>query len=240
MKQLIFSLMAFFSIAAFAQENKTIADPSAVKRDLAGGFTAISVSDGIDLYLSQGSSESVSVSASDEKYLENYRTELDKGTLKIFYDKKTLGISLNGKKKLKAYVSFKTLQKLTVTGGADVLATTDIEADHLEMKFTSGAHFNGKVTAKELSIEQTSGSGVIITGKAVKIKVECSSGAVFKGYGFEADNCDAKATSGGGVHITVNNELTARANSGGGIRYRGKGMIKDISISSGGIVKKEN
>ena len=240
MKQIFLSLISLFSITAFAQDTNVITDPTAIKRELSGSFKAISVTDGIDLFLTQGNSESVSVSVADERYLERFKTVLEDGTLRIFYDKKVIGIGINGKKKLKAYVTFKILQKLTASSGADVFAKTSIEVGDLEMKFTSGAHFDGKVTAKNFTVEQNSGSGIVITGKSEKINVDCSSGAIFKGYGFEVDNCTAKASSGAGVHITVNKELIAKANSGGGIRYKGSGMIKDINISSGGMVKKEN
>ena len=64
MKQIIFSLLLFFSISVLAQENINIADANAVKRSITGSFTAISVTDGIDLYLTQGNEESVAVSAS--------------------------------------------------------------------------------------------------------------------------------------------------------------------------------
>ena len=107
------------------------------------------------------------------------------------------------------------------------------------MKFTSGSHFEGQVNAKELEVDQNSGSGITISGRADKIKVEGSSGSIFKGYELAVDYCDAKASSGAGVHITINKELNAKANSGGGIRYKGAALIKDLDVSSGGIVKKE-
>ena len=65
-----------------------------------------------------------------------------------------------------------------------------------------------------------------------------SSGADFKGFDMAVDFCDAEVNSGGNVHITINKELSAKANSGGAVRYRGTALIRDINISSGGIVKK--
>ena len=62
--------------------------------------------------------------------------------------------------------------------------------------------------------------------------------SIFKGYEFTTDYCDAKVSSGGDVRISVGKELTAKANSGGGIHYKGTAVIKDINISSGGVVKK--
>ena len=122
MKQIILSLFTICSLATFAQENTVVQDANAVKRTLTASFSAISVSDGVDLFLTQGSEESLAVSASDEKYLERFKTEVENGVLKIYYDTKGINLGINGKKKLKAWVSFKTLEKITASSGADVTA----------------------------------------------------------------------------------------------------------------------
>jgi hypothetical protein len=237
MKKLFLSLVTFISVAAFAQET-VVADANAEKRTLSGSFTGISVSDGVDLYITQGNEESVAVSASEEKYLERFKTEVENGVLKIYFDSKGISWGINEKRRLKAWVSFKTLEKLHASGGADVKASGSFNLDNLEMKFTSGSTFDGKVVAKELSVDQNSGSSVSISGSAASLKVDVSSGAVFKSYDLAVDYCDAKASSGGGVRITINKELNAKANSGGGIRYKGAAVIKELNVNSGGIVKK--
>ena len=111
-------------------------------------------------------------------------------------------------------------------------------AENLEMKFSSGSSFGGEVNAKELNVEQNSGSAIKISGKAEKVRIEVSSGADFKGFDMVVDFCDAEASSGGAVHITINKELSAKANSGGDIRYKGTALIRDININSGGAVKR--
>jgi hypothetical protein len=237
MKKLFLALIAFSSLAVAAQDNGVINDANAQKRTLNAGFTAISVSDGIDLYLSQGNEESVAVSVSDNKYLDRFKTEVVNGTLKIYYDHKGLSWS-SDKRKLTAYVSFKTLEKLEGSSGSDVSAKSSLELGNFGMSFSSGSSFNGKLSAKQLSIEQSSGSDVNISGKAEKITVALSSGAAFNGYDLAVDYCDAKASSGGELHITINKELNAKASSGGEIRYKGEALIRDISISGGGAVKR--
>ena len=238
MKKLFLSLITLITVTAFAQENTVIADANAQKRSLSQSFTGITVSDGINLYLTQGSEESVAVSASDEKYMERFKTEVENGNLKIYFDNKGINWSANEKRKLTAYVSFKTLEKMHASGGADVRMQGVLEAANLDIKFTSGSAFMGKLKATELTVEQNSGSAINISGSANSIKVDVSSGAVFKGYDLSVDFCDAKATSGGGVRITINKELSAKANSGGGVKYKGDAVIKDINVNSGGSVKK--
>src|SRR5262245_8532933 len=237
MKKLILSLLCLISVAAFAQDN-TISDPKATVRALNGSFTAISVSSGVDLYLTQGNEESLAVSASDEKYMERFKTEVVNGTLKIYFDNNGVTWTKHENRKLKAYVSFKTLQKLNGSAGASVIVKGNITADNLDMKFSSGSEFEGKVNAKMITVDQNSGSELNISGSADKLVVEVSSGASFKGFERRVELCDAQGSSGGEVKVSINKERSAKANSGGGVRYKGAGLIRDVNVSSGGVVKK--
>ena len=238
MKILFFVLSSIFGFGVFAQQPVTIDDPQAKVRPLNGSFSGITLSDGIELYLTSGTEESLAVSFSDEKYDERFKTEIVGDVLKIYYDNNGINYSDNKRRKLKAYVSFKTLKKLSASGGATVKLPVGITVGNLAMKFSSGAEFNGEVKADDLSVDQNSGAEISLSGSASSIKIDISSGAIFKGYEFKADFCTAKASSGAEIRISVDKELNARANSGGGIHYKGTAVIKDINISSGGFVKK--
>jgi Putative auto-transporter adhesin, head GIN domain len=238
MKKLLLSLVTFLSIAVFAQDSKLISDPNATVRNLNSSFTGITVSSGIELYLTQGNEESIAVSANDQKFMERFKTEVENGVLKIWYDTKGITWKNGEHRKLKAYVSFKTLNKLHGSAGSETVLKGSINAENLDMKFTSGSEFEGQVNAKQITVQQNSGSVMKITGRADKISVDASSGAEFKGLEFAVDFCDAEASSGGTVKISISKELNAKASSGGTIRYNGRALIRDISISSGGTVKK--
>jgi len=236
MKFLLILLSALFTLSVTAQQ--TIDDPNAKPRTLNQSFTAISVSDGISLYLTAGTEESLAISCSDEKYEARFKTVVEGAVLKLYYDNDPIGYHDNSRRKLRAYVSFKTLEKLTASGGANVKLPLAINVGNFDMKFSSGAVFEGEINGKEFTVDQSSGAIVTMAGTAEKIKIETSSGAVFKGYDFKTDFCDAKASSGGEVRISVEKELSAKASSGGGVHYKGAAVIKDVSISSGGSVKK--
>ncbi|MEO5890641.1 MAG: head GIN domain-containing protein [Ferruginibacter sp.] len=238
MKRLLVSLLIVVNLQAFAQDNTVINDSNAEKRMLTGSFSGISVTDGIDLYLSQGDEESIAVSASDPKYMERYKTEVDNGILRIYYDNKGINWTGNEKRKLKAYVSFKMLQKLNASGGASVIMKSVITAEKMEYTFTSGSRFTGEVNFKQLDVSQNSGASIEINGKTGSLKIDISSGAIFKGYELTTDYCEAKASSGGAVRINVSKELSVKASSGGGIHYKGDGVVKDMNVNSGGTVKK--
>jgi hypothetical protein len=237
MKILLSFLTILLCSTLQAQETTFVDDPNAKSRTLNGSFSAINVSDGVELYLTAGTEESLAISAADLKFEERLKTEVADGVLKIYYDNN--GINYSDKhRKLKAWVSFKTLENLTASGGASVKLPTPISVNVLTMKFTSGSLFEGEIKGNEISIDQSSGSVITLSGSAEKMNAIAGSGAILKGYQFSAVLCDAKASSGGAIRISVDKELSARASSGGGIHYKGNAVIKDINISSGGVVKK--
>jgi hypothetical protein len=238
MKKILVCLFALISLHSFAQDESVINDPNAEKRELKESFSGISVTDGIELYLTQGKEESIAVSASDAKYFERYRTEVDNGILSIYYDNKGVNWTGNEKRKLKAYVSFKTLEKLNASGGARVQMKSKLSSPKLEATFTSGSRFTGDVDIDQLDLAENSGASMEVNGRAARLKVEVSSGAILKGYDLVSEYCDARASSGGAVRISVNKELTVKASSGGGIHYKGDAVVKDMNVSSGGSVKK--
>ena len=233
------SLLLFAALAgvlAFAQD-KIINDPNAEARSV-GGFHAIKISNGIDLIIKQGSTEAVAVSAATKEYRDNIKTEVVAGVLKIYFDTKWYKNWSSNGKKLKAYVSFKQLDLLDGSSGSSTTVDGNLTAASLKIELSSGAGFKGMLEAGSLVVDGSSGAIAHISGKAQTASLEASSGAGVHGFDLVSDKCDADASSGGAIEVSVNKELSAEASSGGDIRYKGAGVITKVSTGSGGSVKK--
>ena len=98
---------------------------------------------------------------------------------------------------------------------------------------------NGNINAGTVKIDQSSGAVINFSGSVTDLTVEGSSGSVLHAYELTAENCSVDASSGGGVQVTVNKELSVEASSGGYVSYKGQGVIKNIKTSSGGNVSKK-
>src|SRR5688500_16539523 len=72
-------------VAFVVQDQKTINDPNAEKRDVSG-FHGVEVGSGIDLYLTQSGTEAVAISASDAGLRKRITTEVVNGILKIRFE----------------------------------------------------------------------------------------------------------------------------------------------------------
>ncbi|MDB5223856.1 MAG: hypothetical protein JWN83_2523 [Chitinophagaceae bacterium] len=231
-------MLIVYSVSLFGQDKTVINDKNAEPRSVKG-FHAIKVSDGIDLYLSYGD-EAAAVSASEIKFRDRIKTEVENGVLKIWYDRDMSNqIVFTNKRNLRAYVSYKNLDMLTASAGCDVLVDGTIKGNSLTMKISSGSDFKGNVDVNELTVDQSSGSDIKIGGKANTVTIEASSGSDFNGYDLVAEVCTAKCSSGSDITITVNKELNANATSGSDINYKGNPAVTKSKSSGGSISRRD-
>jgi hypothetical protein len=237
MKRITLLLLTILIAAYSFAQGKVINDPNAEERKVSN-FQAIKVSHGIDLIITQSNTEGLAISATEKEFRDRIITEVENGVLKISYDIDKWWKKASTPKKLKAYVSFINIDKIEGTSGAQITIENGLRSKSLEVALSSGASLTGDIKVSKLNLTQSSGASSTITGEAISIKIKTSSGAIFHGYDFTTDICDADASSGGSIQVTVNRELSAEASSGGGIRYKGDGVITKVSASFAGSVKK--
>jgi hypothetical protein len=234
-KIVLLCIVALGVITTWAQ--KTVYDANAQVRSVRG-FHAIQVSGGIDLYLSSGD-EAVAVSAKDLDDRERIKTEVENGVLKIWYDWKSgVGFLKGVNRQLKAYVSYKTLDRLSASGGSDVEVDGTISANKFSLDISGGSDFRGKFNAQELTINQSGGADISVGGKAGKLTIDASGGSDFNGYDLEAETAAVSASGGSDAELTVTKQLTANASGGSDISYRGNAPAVTSNKSGGSSVRK--
>jgi hypothetical protein len=235
-KVFIFLPLVLCGLMLVAQD-KIVYDANAEVRNISS-FHAIEVSNGIDLIIKQGNSDAVAVSAASTDIRDRIRTEVVNGKLKIYFHNEGWK-NWSTKRNMKAYVTFKNIDALDANSGADARTDGNINVNNLKISLSSGADFDGDVTASKLWVDQSSGSDMLIKGRVQNIEIKTSSGSDFNGYGLVSETCNADASSGSDIEITVNKELSAEASSGGDISYKGSAVMTNVSNSSGGKVKKQ-
>lgn len=229
----IFLLTALVSHA----QQTIVNDANAEQRTLTGSFTAIKVSGGIDIYLSQSSEEALAVSANEKEYRDNIKTVVENGTLNIYYDSKKGWTK--GNKKLKAYVSFKNLERLQSGGASDIQVAGTIKGNALSVDISGASDFKGAVDVATLTMELSGASDAKISGTATNLTIESSGASDFKGYDLVTENCTAKASGASDINITVNKELNVHASGASDIFYKGSCIIKDLHTSGASTVSRK-
>lgn len=239
MKKLILMIVAFSAVLLLQAQENTFSDNSVEKRTVKP-FRSIKVGDGIDLYLFQGTEESVAVSASKDEYMDRLKTEVEDGVLKIYYERASLNNwTVSNNKRLKAYVSFKILDKLTATSGSEVIIKGIIKEEVMSLFINSGANFRGSVEVGKLIVEAESGAKIEINGSAKIFFVTASSGAKVEAYLMEAGKADVRSASGAKIQVTAKEEMKLSSSSGGTIYYKGNAKITELNTRFGSVIHKQ-
>ncbi len=200
------------------------------------GYHGVEVSNAIDLYLSQGDEETVAVSAKDIEWRNRIVTEVVDGILRIRLEGKSWSV---GNNKLKAYVSFTTLDLIKASGASDVYVDGVITGNQLSLGLSGASDFKGAVRVGSLMLEQSGASDARITGVVSgKTTIRSTGASDVKGYDLVTDDCDVHASGASDIRITVNKELSADVSGASSVYYRGAGVVKDSHSSGASNVKK--
>lgn len=237
MKKVFFSILILAVAAVTTAQTKEVNDPNAEVRNVKD-FHGIKVSHAIDLYLSPSDNEVVAVSAVNAEYRNKIKTEVQNGILRIWYDNPQKWS--RGDKKLKAYISFKTLDKLQASGASDIRVTGTIKSNDLDINLSGASDFDGAVQVISLTIDLSGASDMTVNGSATTIQIEVSGASEFKGYDLTSDNCSAKASGASDIRVTVNKELSAHASGASGVYYKGNGVVRDIKTNGASSVSKKS
>ncbi len=238
MKKLILSLLVSTIACTAILAQKTINDPNVEKRTVSG-FHGIEVGTGIELIIVEGSVEELAVSAATAEFRDKIVAKVENGILKIYYESKIKSVNkMKESKNLKAYVSYKSLDQLQATTGAEVKINGVLKSSSLEMKINTGALVKGEVDINTLKVIQNTGSKITLTGKVAKLIVDGSTGSKFKGDEMSTADCQVIVSTGALVAVNAEKELVVKANTGGNVRYKGNAIKKEIKRSTGGSVTK--
>ena len=228
----ILFVTALFSSCGVDMFNRVNGNKNVIteERKVSEDFTGIKVSTGIDLYISQGSKNKITVEA-DENLHDIIMTEINNGVLKI-YSKKNIWRA----KARKVYVTVINLHMLKATSGSDVYTEDIIEADEISISATSGADIRFSLNAVSVETSATSGSDIKISGTTTNHASSATSGSSIDAYNLESKNTIAKATSGADINIYASEKIEAKATSGGDIDFKGNPKQINKKSSSGGSV----
>ncbi|HMI60627.1 MAG TPA: head GIN domain-containing protein [Puia sp.] len=235
MRKLYFILVGVLLVLSSRAQKTIVHDPNAQVRAVKG-YHGIEVGSAIDLYLSQGDEETVVVSAKDERWRDRIITEVVDGILKIRLQS---GHFSTGNNKLKAYVSFVALDKLSASGASNVYVDGVISGNKLSLTLSGASDFKGAIRVGELQLDQNGASDAKITGVVAGLAVIRLSGASdVKGYDLTVESCEASASGASDIRITVNKELKANATGASSVYYKGEGVISESRASGASTIKK--
>ena len=197
------------------------------------GFSAVNVAGSFDVYITQGSTESVKVEASADD-IDKIITEVNGGVLKI-YTKRTSGMNWswggNNKKRIVRVVA-KDLNIISLTGSGDVFFKEGFRTQTLAVKLSGSGDISGKIDVKKLESSIVGSGDVTLTGTAETSAVSVSGSGDYRGSTLATSTTTVKVVGSGDASVNVSQKLDASVAGSGDIRYTG--AVKQISTSKAG------
>lgn len=235
MKSCVFYFLIALNVPSFGQT--IIHDENAGIRNVPV-FSGIKVSGGIDVYLSQSDDYALAVSASDQKYRDGIKTEVNNGILMISYDGGNFRMKAN--RRLRVYISFKNLESLEASGASRFIFSNRFVAGSIRFQLSGASEIKGTVRISNLVLNISGASTVKVSGAVRNLKINASGASDVKNYSLVTDHCVAELSGASDVRITVNGSLSAMATGASTLYYRGNPDKSDINASGASNVSQKN
>jgi len=198
-----------------------------------GEFHGVSVTSGMNVHFIQGDQRKVVVIA-DANLHNLIETKVEDGILEI----RALANIWKAAEK-KVIVTVPEISEISGTAGSNIYTDNQLKAGKIKIKGSAGSNLHINIDGQNVEISASSGSNIYMEGAIRNLMIKTSSGANIKAGEVKTSKCDARASSGGNLWISVRNALTADASSGGNIFYSGiPDTINSSSSSGGNIIKK--
>lgn len=198
-------------------------------RTVNGDFTAITVSEGLDVYVTQGGEFKILVEA-DGNVIDLIATDYKNGTLRIHT------IENIGRATKNIYVTLPRITVLEASSGADLITESTISTETIDLNASSGAELEiTDLRAEKVNADSSSGADIKIKGQAKTLYSNASSGSEIKADHLIVGECRANASSGARIIVNATESLIAEASSGGDIQYTGTAKVENKKSSSGSV-----
>jgi len=228
-------LLLAISVSVYGQTRPKVKGSGNVvtKERKATYFNKVKVSTAIDLILTQGNGESITVEADDNLH-EYIMTEIKDNTLKIY-----LEASVREVKEMNVYVTMKDIEKVAATSAGDVVAKTVIKSDELTLVTSSAGDIKLDVDVQKLECKISSAGDITLTGNTDELEANLSSAGDLNAFELTARVAKVSVSSSGDADITVKEKLWARASSAGDITFKGNPPEVDAHSSSAGNINRK-
>jgi hypothetical protein len=200
----------------------------------------VHVGGSFDVYITQGTTESVKVEA-PEDVMDRVVTEVDGGVLKIYnkhHDGWNWGELWGNHKKVIVYVTAKDLNSIDISGSGDVFFKDGITTNSLKLRISGSGDMLGKVDVKTLE-SHISGSGDMkLSGRAESSTVNVVGSGDFMAGNLLTASSQVHISGSGDARINASTKVDASVTGSGDIRYTGNATSVWKKKSGSGDISK--
>lgn len=213
MKTSFFSLLLFISAFLISCEgdNPIVGSGNIVSESRnVSSFDQVEAGAAFDIFISQGSDESLTVEA-DDNLIDLISTEVVNGRLRIRFTESNLMFS---RETMRITMVIPELKALNLDDASNC------EVDNFQI-------------GGNLEIILKDDADLLISGSATELSADLDDAAKLKGFSFSVDDCSAILNDASKMEITVNTNLTGSAKDASEMRYKGNPTVS-FSVDDAG------
>jgi hypothetical protein len=196
-------------------------------------FHAVDISYPAQVLVKQGSKESLEIEAEDN-LLPNLKTQVNDGTLEIFY-KRENGKHVNPTKTVKITVVVKDLTSLDFTSAGD-LTIDNLKTNALDVSLSGAGNLKlNKILVKALGVDLSGAGSMSASGTADDLDLAISGFGDFKGADLHNKDARVDISGAGSATVWADNNLDAQISGAGSVSYYGSASVTKEISGVGGV-----
>lgn len=218
------------SACLMAQDNKdrVTIEPSGkiiTKEVNVTSFDQLDVSGVFSLMLVQGSKEEVKIEADDN--LQSLFEVKNEGSKLVIGMKKD--VNINGKIKMKVYITFKNLKSMDLKTVGNVISEGNMSFNDLDINNKSVGNVDLKLTTQNLNIQNKSVGNVKLNGKAENVIIKNKGVGSIQAASFVVQKMDIENSGVGSAEVNAEKELKVKDSFLGKVSNKGSATIRRMN-----------
>ena len=200
------------------------------------GFTGVSVSGSIDVFLSGDSAQKVEVET-DSNLGEYVTTRIEGGVLYISYQK---GINPKPTKTVNVYVSAPEFKKLKASGACDINTVSKITSnDQINISLSGSSDAKLELKSPKVEADLSGACTVEMKGETKELVIKGTGSSDIKCYELMSENANIRVTGAGDAEVSASVKLDVKVTGAGSVKYKGNPQVSQTVTGSGSVKKVE-
>ena len=237
MRKIIYLLTVLICITNIVNATPIIIKQSSISEDrLVSGFDGVASSGNVDVIMKMGSKESLRLEG-DTDAIADFITEVKGKTLNIRPKTKLYNDNKFKNTKVIAYVTFKYLNRLILSGSGEMRVESPINGGNFLTTLSGSGKIKLNASIRSY-VGVISGSGTVsMTGATEDANITLSGSGKFSGKEFSIQDLSTQISGSGSIEAKVSDNIHAVMSGSGSIYYSGDPRIDKTIIGSGRIRK---
>lgn len=227
---------AFATTLAFGTLNTFNASAQENNDRNVGSFSSVDISGGMDVFLTEGSTESVKVEVKGIE-AEKVLTEVKGEALKISI-KNGSSWSWGKGVEIKVYVTYRKLKAISSSGSSDIICNSKLKNESFEIALSGSGDLKASLETANLDVSVSGSADIDLEGKADVQNIAISGSGNFKGRNLEGKEVKVRISSSGDATVWANESIEAKVSGSGDVTYKGNPSKEVSKVSGSGTIKK--